>query len=206
MDTERNYMSADSLVELDFITDTFASKHTHGNIELIFLISGSLDYIIENQHYDMSTGDYVVVNMGQEHSYSGSREVLFARFCISYVKLKEIVGTESLLFWCNTTMDHNEAYDELRKNIIKILNYTLAENNKNEFYRRSLFYQLVSILTEKFLLADNSGPCRQGYVRDDERMSSLSYVRSNNDGSDVVETLYTDCVQLPDTTLFFEES
>lgn len=53
-------------------------------------------------------------------------------------------------------------------------------------------------------ICDRAKAMVNGEEVDEYSMEPLSNVRANEDGSDIVETFYTDCSQLPDTELFFE--
>lgn len=153
---ERNYLKADILVELDFITDRHLAFHSHENFEFLFVISGKLVITVEEDTYQLSPGDMLVVNINRKHSYNGSQDLVMARFLISYLKVRELLGQDQILFWCNSTVDHNEAYNEMRRLIVKILNQSMGNRERNRLYLRSMYYQLLHILTENFLLTEEN--------------------------------------------------
>lgn len=156
---ERNYMKSDSLIELDFITDQSIAFHLHENFELLYVINGAAVIHIEDNVYSLRQGDMILVNVNRKHSYQGSRNLLLGRFCISNVKVRELIGMDDVLFWCNSTVDQNMAYMELRRIIMKIFNQSVRENRTNKLYLNSMYYQMLYILTENFLLSPDHEKC-----------------------------------------------
>lgn len=177
---ERNYMKSDALLELDLTTERHIAFHSHENFEYLFVISGKLVIIIEDDTYQLSPGDMLVVNVNRKHSYSGSQDLVMGRFLISNIKVQELLGQTHVLFWCNSTTDYNEAYDELRRVIVKILNQSLHKNERNKLYISSMYYQMLHILTENFLLTVNDQQYEIEKNRNDDRIQEIfTYIRVN---------------------------
>lgn len=177
---ERNYMRPDALVELEFITDTDIQIHWHENFELIFVISGKLKFAIEEDMYQLGKGDIIVVNTNRKHSYMGTKNLVLGRFVISYNKVRELLGLEHVLFWCNSTADRNEAYDALRRIISKVLNQSINRGKRSKLYLNSLYYQMLHILTENFVLTPNDKRYEERVKKSDDRILDIfSFIRNN---------------------------
>ena len=177
---ERNYMRPDALVELDFITDQTTKIHYHENFELLFIISGQLSLTVEEDNSQLSSGDLALINANHKHSYQGSDELVLGRFVISYNKVRELLGMNHVLFWCNSTSDRNEAYDALRRIIAKIFNESLNNDGRNKLYLSSLYYQMLYILAENFTLAPNNRHQKEKKENSDDRIEKIfSYIRNN---------------------------
>ena len=109
----------------------------------------------------------------------GTEKLVLARFVISDHKVRELLGMEHLLFWCNSASDRNEAYDSLRRVIADILNQAVRET-PNKLFLMSLYYQMLHILAENFTLSAKD----MGYVKNEDRTDArieeiFSYIRSN---------------------------
>lgn len=177
---ERNYMKSDALVELDFITEQYMAFHSHENFELLFVISGKMMITVEEDTWQLDSGDMLVVNMNRKHSYQGSSDLVAGRFLISYTKVRELLGQTHVLFWCNSTIDHNEAYDKLRRVIAVIFNQFLSRMEKNKLYISSMYYQMLHLLTENFLLTANDLRYETDDGRNDDRIQKVfEYIRAN---------------------------
>lgn len=177
---ERNYMKNDVLVELDFITERHIAFHSHENFEFLFVISGKLVITIDEEVYQLSPGDMLVVNINRKHSYNGSQDLVMARFLISYIKVRELLGREQILFWCNSTIDYNDAYQKMQKLIVNILNQSMGDQRKNKLYMNSMYYQLLHILSENFLLTEENVQYERENNKNDARIEEIfSYIRAN---------------------------
>lgn len=77
---EKNFLSSDTLVELEFLTDLQTGIHYHENFELLYLLNGSLMVTVEEESFSLRPGDMIMVNANKKHSYEGNEEVLIGRF------------------------------------------------------------------------------------------------------------------------------
>lgn len=177
---ERNYMRPDTLIELDFVTENSMKIHWHENFELLFVVSGTLNLTVEEDHFRLNSGDMVLINTNQNHGYQGTENLVLGRFMISYNKVRELLGTNHVLFWCNSTIDRNEAYDSLRRIIAKIFNQNLNHDGRNKLYLSSLYYQLLYLLAENFTLFSNEKYVNEKKERSDDRIQEIfAYIRNN---------------------------
>ncbi len=194
--SERDHIKPESLVELDFITEREVAAHRHENYELLFVVSGEIDISIERDEYHMGCGDVVLVNAGQPHRYRSVRDVTIARFLISSVRVRELLGMETVLFWCNSVSDRHEAYDVLRRIIARILNESVCADRENRLHLSSLYYQMIYTLSENFMLSprDERFTFRDGDSEDDRMQRIVTYVRENYRDSislqDIADMLY----------------
>ena len=177
---ERNYMKSDVLMEMDFTTERHIAFHSHENFELLFVISGKLVITIDEDTYQLNPGDMLVVNINRKHSYNGSQDLVMGRFLISYIKVRELLGQAHVLFWCNSTVDCNEAYDGLRRLIGKIFNQSLGKDGRNKLYISSMYYQMLHVLTENFLLTEDNLQFEEEKNKNDFRIQEIfAYIRAN---------------------------
>ncbi|MCD8370442.1 MAG: helix-turn-helix domain-containing protein [Clostridiales bacterium] len=179
---ERSYMKQDVLIEMDFITERHMGVHSHENYEMMFVISGEMQIMVEEDSFQLKSGDMLVVNVDRKHSYDSSPDFLAGRFLVSNIMVRELLGQSHILFWCNSTVDHNDAYDDMRRIIVKLFNQSLRENRNSRLYINSLHYQLLYILSENFLLTEKDVRTTEAdvHTRDDDRMETIfSYIRAN---------------------------
>lgn len=187
-------MRADSIVELEFLTERETGIHYHENFELLYIMSGEADVTVEEDQYQLIQGDMIVINANRKHFYHGSENLFIGRFSISYVKIRELLGQNTILFWCNSAKEKNEAFDSLRSVIAKIFNETLKDE-MGKIYRNSLYYQMLHILTGNFLLTEKDIRYENEKNRTDDRMQEIfAYIRTNYQQNitlnDLAEQLY----------------
>ena len=186
---ERSHLRPGALIDLTFLTDERASAHAHEDIEMVFVVSGRVSYSVGEKTAEYTSGDLVVANAGQEHSYRSLERSVIARFLISNVRMQELLGVPGVLFWCDSVSDENEGYAELRRIIGQILNQTICATSENRLLLNSLHYQLLNVLAENFSLQTDAESLVSADASDDDRMERINaYIKEN----------YRDAISLTD--------
>lgn len=145
------------LMQFYFITKEEMSDHYHQNPEFFYMLRGKMEIKIDDKVYEMRQGDIVLVNANKRHTMIGKPGLLAARFEIDFHMLAEYMSSMQLFFWCNSIVDKNDAYDELRKVLDQILARYFERNEKGALYLNALYFQAAHILTSNFLInADDS--------------------------------------------------
>ena len=145
------------LMQFCFMTEGEISTHYHQSIELFYLLDGELKISIDDVKYVMGKDDIILINANKRHMVEGSRDLLASRFEIDFHLLAEMMGSIHLLFWCNTLVDKNEAYGELRRVLDQILSRYYEKDNPGALHLNALYYEALHILTGNFLVkADDS--------------------------------------------------
>lgn len=176
----KDYISSESLMDLEFITNSETKLHYRENFELLYVLSGNMSITIEGESYLLSQRDLIIVNYNRKHSFSGSDDLFVARFIISYSKVRELLSKDMIIFWCNSTLEKNESYDELRRIMDQILNQHVIEPTKNSIYKLSLYYQVLHVITKNFLLTSDDIKYEKENKDSDDRMQEiLQYIRAN---------------------------
>jgi len=177
---EKDYISSDALIELEFIVHPETKIHYHDNFELLYVLNGSISLNIEEEISVLNPKDLVIVNHNRKHSYTGSEDLFIARFIISYSKIRELLSSDTILFWCNSTLEKSESYNELRKIIEQILNQHFVDAGKNGIYKTSLYYQLLHVITKNFLLTSADIKYRTETQNEDGRIQEIfQFIRAN---------------------------
>lgn len=140
------------LMQFYFLTESGTSDHYHQNPELFYILRGTLEVKIDDKVYELRQEDIVLINANKRHTMTGKEGILAARFEIDFHLLAEYMGTMQLLFWCNTIVDKNAAYDELRKVLDQILARYFERDEKGAFDLNALYFQAAHILTSNFLI------------------------------------------------------
>lgn len=168
------------LMKLDFITEPVTRIHGSEDIELLYVLRGAVDIKVEESLWSLQKDDMLVINVDKKRGSAGSGEVLLARLRISYAAVSQLLGQGMLHFSCNSTVEKNEAFGEIRTVLHQILNQYLRRDTGNQIYLFSLHYRLLHLLTANFLLtgkdirkSDEKG---QIYERTEE---ILHYIRSH---------------------------
>ena len=135
-----------------FIRQEESSVHYHQDLEIIYVMKGKMEIKIDESVYQLQKGDFILINANKRHSCVGTQGILAARFFIDFHILAEHMGTLQLMFWCNTVVDRNDAYEEVRKLLDRILSCCSDQEEKGALYLNSLYYELLYHLVSYFMV------------------------------------------------------
>ena len=157
-----------------------ASEHFHQDIELLYVMEGTLDIKIEDQTIHMQAEDILVVNANKKHFVKGSDNILFAQFMIEYHIVSDVIQNMNVIFWCDSTKDESERYEELRKVLKRLLKHHLSTGgNTANFGHISLCYQVLDLLSSYFLVQTADKEIGNANDRFDERIQQINnYIRA----------------------------
>ena len=104
------------------------------------MLDGAVEVEVENEKYRLEKGDILLVNANKRHSVRQVEgELLLAQFYINFTLLSEAMGTNRILFWCNSAADRNDAYEKLKKVLDQILGqYYNREKRRRPASERNL--------------------------------------------------------------------
>lgn len=152
----------------------------HQDIELIYVIEGSMEMEVGGQRTVLKSEDMLVVNAFKMHKGIFSPDVLYARLSIPYELISDMFNSTDIIFWCDSTRDNSEHYEELRCAIRQLLNnYVSTQGKFNNFRYLSLCYRVMDILSTNFLVRSSD---RENWSEEDkfnERLMQINnYIRT----------------------------
>lgn len=171
-------------------------EHFHQDIELIYILEGTMEVQIGEQKTFMNPEDILVMNANKKHCFKASSNILFARLFITYQLVSDIFQSVDIIFWCDSTTDESERYEELRKVMKKLLNHYLStEGGVANFGHIALCYQVMDLLSVHFLVRAVDKENLDDKERFEERIVQIdNYIRANYNKpislKDLAEKLY----------------
>lgn len=172
--------SNSSVIEYNFQIEKKKSSHFHQDIELIYVLEGEIILQVENEEFEMKVDDIVIVNANKKHSYYTNGEVLLGCFHINYQKLSLLLNSSQILFWCNSIIDKNKAYDSLREIMKLIFNQYFEESDQGKIYLSSLYYQMLHIIVSNFLVKNDDQRFKDDKDIEEERIAEIyNYINAN---------------------------
>ncbi|SCP98457.1 Beta-xylosidase [Anaerobium acetethylicum] len=142
-------------MDFDFYINSYEQLHFHQDIELFYVVEGSVELTIEQDTFSMEQDDFIIINANKKHGYTMKEEALICCIHISYQMLNQLLKTNLLLFWCNSVIDKNEAYEEIRRIIRQMLNQYFEKKDRGMIYLNSLYYELLHVVTSNFLMSSS---------------------------------------------------
>lgn len=170
------------MIEFEFLIRKNEDVHMHSDVELFYVMEGTVDFVLEDKEYCLEKDDFLVVNVDKKHSFHAKDGFIAACMHISYTKLSKMLKQNLVFFWCNTALEDNEITDELRSIIKKIIGEQYADKGQDEIYIQSLYYEFLHVLTHDFLLNKEDRHYAEEEHKFDERKHMIvDYIRMNYD-------------------------
>ncbi|MCF0130000.1 MAG: helix-turn-helix domain-containing protein, partial [Pseudobutyrivibrio sp.] len=169
------------MIDFEFLVRENCEDTVSSDVNLFFVMTGSCEVTVEDKKYKLKKDDFMVINVDQHYSYSATTGFIGSRLAISYIELSKLLKQNMIFFWCNTAVENSDICDELRI-IIKKINSEQYKNKSNIIYLNSLYYELLHILTNDFLLNKNDKEYKLHEHKFDARKHEIDdYIRMNYD-------------------------
>lgn len=122
------------------------------DLRLIYILSGEMSVHIGSENFKASSGDFFVINAGQEYGWKSAKTCLFARLEMNYKQFAGRLKTPWLYLICNSARRDFDAdvYRRLRMILARLVReYTIPESIG--FKRECLWYGLMDMLVQNFM-------------------------------------------------------
>lgn len=158
-------------------------KQIHQSVTLLFALEGKLDVSVENKISHMKEEDILIINAGKHYSYQAATSVLFMILHIDYQMLSEKMHSSEVVFWCDSSIDKNTRYDELRALIRTMLNhYVEVKDYSESFCCLSDGYAIINQLVANYMIQNINPGSPDGGVKYDDRIQRINdYINMNYD-------------------------
>ncbi len=173
--------SRDEKLLIKVLNSRSEMEHFHQDFELVYILEGSMDMYQDEKVTHMEQEDILVINANKKHSYEASQDILFAKLLIDYSLICDIVNNMGIIFWCDSTKDENEHFNELRASIKQLLNHYLRTGGEVYNFRHiSLCYQIMDILSVHFLVKASDQENMNEKDKYDQRILQINnYIRAH---------------------------
>lgn len=170
-----------TIMDFEFNTAKVHNTHFHQNPEILYVLDGVAEVQIESEKHKLYKGDFLVVNANKRHSLlEVQKELLVASFRVNFSMLAEYLGTNQILFWCNTVVDKSEVYDQLKKVLDRILNRFYDKEKEGALYLNSIYYEALYLLTSYFMIKADDSRIKDKGGPDNSRIFEIqNYVQAN---------------------------
>lgn len=170
-----------TIMDFEFDTSEVQNTHFHQNLEIVYVLEGSVEVQIEPETYNLKKGDFLLINANKRHSWRATEEkILLASFQINFTMLAEYMGTNQVLFWCNTTADKNESYEQLKRVLDQMLNRFYDKEKEGAIYLNSIYYEAIYLLVAYFMIKADDVRMKENFTPDNSRIFEIqNYVQAN---------------------------
>lgn len=168
-------------MKISVLNTTDEPEHFHQDIELLYVLEGTMDVIVGEQVTHMEPEDVLVVNANKKHRLKASEDILYARFSILYQLVSDVLQSMDVIFWCDSTRGQNERYSQLREVLKVLLNHDLeTRGNTANFGHIALCYRVIDILSMYFLVQAADKEDMDDKEKFEDRLVQINnYIRAN---------------------------
>lgn len=168
-------------IKVNVLDNVKSQEHFHQDIELLFVLEGALTVQMGEQSTHMQAEDILVINANKKHLLKASDDILYMQISITYQLVSDVLQSVDVIFWCNSTNDKSERYEELRKVLKIFLNHYLETGGETaNFGHIALCYRVLDILSMYFLVQTADKENLDEQDKFDERIRQINnYIRAN---------------------------
>lgn len=153
-------------------------EHFHQEVELVYVLDGSIDLILTGEKYRLRKDDIILINSKKKHAWNSVNESLLCRVFMDYSIFTDMVGRKNINFWCNSQINNDRDHELLRELLHRLVRLYSAQNGNDSFELRSLEYELLDRLQNDFLLKGEASWSGSGDERIDQ---AVQYISENYD-------------------------
>ncbi len=169
-------MTGRQLFQLFLSDEAFDNEHFHQDIELLYILEGEVEAIVENRESYLRADDILVLNANRKHSFRTLGNVLMLRLMISSQLASKASRTGEAVFSCDSSVADNDRCRELRK----ILRGMLRHYAENRDYTKSFgylsdCYAVLEHLTANFMMSSSDAGFGEDEEHYEERLRQINH-------------------------------
>lgn len=168
-------------MDFEFDTRKIQNTHFHQAPEIIYVLEGALEMEIESETQELEKGEFLLVNANKRHALRETKkDLLLVSIRINFSILVEYLGTNQILFWCNSAADKSEAYEQLKKVLDRMLNRYYDKEREGALFLNSIYYEVLYLLTSYFMIKADDNRLKEQMSPDNSRVFEIqNYVQAN---------------------------
>lgn len=185
----------------------YSNRHYHDSIELLFVLSGETDLIVEDAVYHLREEDIVVININEIHELRAEDCILIALQIKPTLFEGEIDQKEQLFFDCNSsTNPSRKSFDSIRRLIARMVKNNTTKQQNYQLLNKSFAYELIFLLLSRFK-TENSAVRSPRSRKNMERVEQIINIINTNYASELTLASLAEEVHLsvPYLSRFFDK-
>lgn len=180
MNESGNYQRREKL-RLEILETASGKEHFHQDVELLYVLSGGLDVMVDGKKTCLSQEDVLIINPGKRHCLKNPGDVLYIKLTILYDLLRDILNQFDIVFVCDSVGNSDPAYDGLRKLLQQLLEHYLTSKGRvADFAHIAKCYQIMDYICVHFLIRTADVPEGQEKDKYQNRIRQIdNYINAN---------------------------
>ncbi len=175
--------------------DLYKESHLHSEVELLYVVEGTLDVRIKDKLFLLKRDDVIVINSSVQHSVESSEKSIVCSIKFDYRIFVHVIRKPNSVFVCNSASNPGRSYHEIIRQCRDIIYHEVSGYGRSETLKYSMLYRLLNELVENFMVDDTYGEISENYDADEKLQAIIHYVHTNyQEGislSDLAKQMYT---------------
>lgn len=147
------FLNDNKLMDFELLTDRSVKDYFYSNIVIYYVLEGEMCLESLGDSFDLGSGDFILMNAFQRHSYRTQEHTLAVGFIISVSVLSSYYDLNRIEFHCNSLVKSDLPYDRMRVLLSScVSNYfgKRAGNGRILVRLNSIYYQIIEMLMSDF--------------------------------------------------------
>ncbi|TDL92474.1 helix-turn-helix domain-containing protein [Vibrio vulnificus] len=158
------------------------SQHIHLGIEILFVIRGEVEVIVNQDSRHLAENDLLLINANDVHTVKGHEDNVVLLLQIPLNSIEQLYQDIHVCYFdCHSSKEDNGLYllfDQIRQLLAEILIAHYQEQDGSELEITSLIYKLVTLLIRNFKTA-HLGQNRFIEMKDERIRDILTFIEKN---------------------------
>ena len=121
------------------------SRHWHRSLELLLVLEGEIDIVVDNQAWHLAADDLILINANTMHALQSKGGVLLAVQIKGERLALRADGDEIPYFSCNSkAVDNKPGYDALKTLIARMVKQGSGGGDSANYHSMAIAYQLFA--------------------------------------------------------------
>ncbi len=154
-------MKENNGIEVLIMRNLHESSQVHSELELIFVIQGTVEATIGQKKYPMRKNDIILIDSNIRHSVINGEDTILCQVIFSYQFISNMIPDFGGMFFCNSVVDKEQSYQEIRNIFYELVYQYFLQRQKSECMRMCLVYRLLDCLIERYWIEDYGSDIKQ---------------------------------------------
>ncbi len=124
------FITSDYKIEINSVSKVVS--HTHDFIEFVYMLKGKSVHIVDGDKYPMNSGDLLIINYNQSHSFNGDPDAKFCNILVKPSFIDKRMHKNTDLFALFETSNYKE-FKEFIDNKCNFIRFSPEEKNCFEY-------------------------------------------------------------------------
>ncbi len=167
------------IMKFDFEESRHITEHFHQNIEVLYIFEGNVKVTVSKNTYLMQKDDVILIEPNKKHSFDASEQILVGILHISYREFIKYFNLNQYYFRCNSAIDKNKGYQEIRKTLSHIFRLYF-DKSQERVYLNSLYFALLHTLIANFAFKSEDLGYADPKSQEEKRINEMIQYMNNN--------------------------